>query len=133
MSSEFDASEFVDSDFQSARKTEIGTPQNFFAPRTNQTAMAGLITNLPLAAKIHVLQEPAAYPMTYLSGRALRSFPQPFKTSNDDYLLVQPSDYSIWPASWAMIGWLQENTNLVARRGEYSLYRLREGVLRPLQ
>ena len=70
-------------------------------------------------------------PITYLSGRTGKSFAQPVKASAEDYLLVQPSDYSIWPASWDSISWLHDNTTLVERHGEYALYRMREGAQRP--
>lgn len=117
--------------YEIARKTELGTPRDFFVARRNQEAMAGLVGSLPSSANIHALVEQAAYPITYLSGRTVKSFAQPIKASAEDYLLVQPSDYSIWPASWDSISWLHDNTTLVARHGEYALYRVREGAQRP--
>ena len=66
-------------------------------------APAGRTSACGSAWKRLALVEQAAYPITYLSGRTVKSFAQPVKASAEDYLLVQPSDYSIWPASWDSI------------------------------
>jgi hypothetical protein len=117
--------------YEAARESGLETPRNLFVARRNQDEMAELLANMPVSANIHALREGAAYPMTYLSGRTVKSFPRPFKASAEDYLLVQPSDNSIWLPEWDLIAWIQTNTTLVEHRGEYKLYRVREGALLP--
>jgi len=117
--------------YEAARKSELEAPRNLFVARSEQDEIAELLANLPVSANIHALGKAAAYPMTYLSGRTVKSLPRPFKASAEDYLLVVPSDSSIWLPEWDLIAWIQTNTTLVEHRGEYKLYRVREGALLP--
>jgi hypothetical protein len=114
--------------YEIARGARLGTPKEYFEPRRNQEAMAKLLSSLDSSANIQAFSAPAAYPMTFLSGRTVKSFPQPTKATAMDYLLVQPSDYSLYRTKWDLIGWMQDNTTLVEQRGDYALYRLREGA-----
>ena len=118
--------------YEIARESTLGTPQNFFVARNTQNEMANVLASLPATANIYAIQEAAAYPMTYLSNRTIKSLRQATKASDLDYLLVQPYDRSIWLPRWNLIGWLQSNTTLKGRRGEYELYQVREGVSLPL-
>ena len=117
--------------YEIARQAGLGIPRDFFVARRNQEAMAGVVASLPPSATVHALMEGAAYPMTYLSGRTVKSFKPQLKESGEHYLLVQPSDHSIWLPPWNLISWLQGNTTLVERRGEYALYRVHEGAQPP--
>lgn len=118
--------------YEAARKSKLETPRNLFVARSDQDEIAELLANLPVSANIHALgTAAAAYPMTYLSRRTVKSLPRPFKASAEDYLLVLPSDSSIWLPEWDLIAWIQTNTTLVERRGKYKLYRVREGALLP--
>lgn len=117
--------------YEAARRSELGTPKQFLLARIHQNEMAKILEGLPLSANIYAYVEPAAYPMTYISGRTVKSLRHAFKESTEDYLLVLPSDNSIWLPKWDLIGWIQNNTTLAERRGEYKLYKIREGALLP--
>lgn len=119
--------------YEIARRSGLGTPKHFFVARRNQDEMATLLANLPASANIYALIEAAAYPMTYLSGRTVKPFSRFIEVSAGDYLLMQPSDSSIWLPGWGLIGWLQDNTTLIEHRGGYELYRLHEGALLPVK
>lgn len=119
--------------YETARQSSLGIPQNIFTARKDQEAMASLVAALPPSATIHALMEPAAYPITYLSSRTVRSFRQPMQTAGENYLLVLPTDYSVWLPNWDVIGWLQVNTTLVERRGKYALYRVHGSSQPPSQ
>ncbi|MBK1656438.1 glycosyltransferase family 39 protein [Allochromatium vinosum] len=114
--------------YEAARVSGLGTPKDFFVARRNQNEVAALLRNLPPSATIHALSEAAAYPMTYLSARAVKALARPFIASAEDYLLVQPCDRSFWLPKWDLISWLQDNTTLVERRGSYDLYKVHEGA-----
>lgn len=110
--------------YETARETELGTPRAFSEAHTNQARMVELVNRLPASSKIYALAEPAAYPITYLSGRTIRAFAPQAPTSGEDYLLVLPSDYSIWRPRWDWIGWLEDNATLIERHGLHALYRI---------
>jgi len=114
--------------YEIARGSRLGTPKDYFEPRRNQEAMAKLVSSLDSSANIQAFSAPSAYPMTFLSGRTVKSFPQPNEATAMDFLLVQPSDYSIWRTRWDLIRWMQNNTTLVEQRGDYALYRVHEGA-----
>ena len=119
--------------YEAARRTELGTPRQLFEVRKHQQAMADLLAGLPQSATVHALAEPAAYPMTYLSGRTITSLAQAGEASAPRYLLVQAYDRSIWPTSWDRISWLQNNAKLEVRHGDYWLYRIRADAGQPVQ
>jgi len=116
--------------YEFARGTRLATQTNFFAPRKSQDTMASLMASLPSSATVYALAEEAAYPMAFLSGRPVKSIRQSTKTSAEDYLLVQPSDY-YRRTNWDLIGWVQANTTLMAQHGKYELRRVREGTQAP--
>lgn len=117
--------------YEIARQTGLGPPKDFFVARKDQEAMARQVASLPPSANVHSLMEAEAYPITYLSARTVKAFQPPLKASDENYLLVLPSDHSIWLPSWDLIGWLPANTTLVERHGEYALYRVRAGSQPP--
>ena len=114
--------------YEAARQSQLGTPGYFRLARSHQDEMASLLQDLPASANIYSFKHLAAYPMTYLSSRTIKPLQQTYKASAEDYLLVQPSDRSIWSPEWHLISWQQGNTTLVERRGRYELYRMREGA-----
>ena len=110
--------------YEVARGVRLGTPRDFLAPRKNQQILAGKLATLPASTTVLAFTAEAAYPMTYLSGRTVKALLEPVNASVGDYLLVQPSDHLIWRPRWELLSWLQNNTTLVERQGDYSLYRV---------
>lgn len=119
--------------YEVTRRTDLGTPRAFFEARGNQDRMVELIENLPSHSKVYALTEPTAYPITYMSGRSVRSLSSALDSESIKYLLVLPSDYTIWRPKWDWVSWLDANGKLIERRGEYALYRLASGVQMPVR
>jgi len=119
--------------YELAGNAARGTPQDFFVARKNQEAMAGVVASLPPSANVYSQVEPAAYPITYLTGRTVKYFKAPISASDENYLLVLPSDRSVWLPDWDLIGWLWGNATLVERRGQYALYRVCKGCQPPAE
>ena len=112
--------------YESARGTRLANPKGYFELRNDQRSMAELLSSLPPPANVYAFSEPAAYPMTYMSGRVVKAFPQVGRASSGDYLLVQPSDLVIWRTKWEFVGWLQNNATVEQQYGGYALYRVHD-------
>jgi len=119
-------------EYEINRGARLSTPTQFFASSRNQEAMASQLVMLPRSANVYALRKEEAYPMTYLSGRTVKSIRELINASADDYLLVQPSDY-FRHTDWALISWVQDNTTLTAQSGRYELHRVRAGSQGPAQ
>ncbi|MFZ4535412.1 glycosyltransferase family 39 protein [Propionivibrio sp.] len=117
--------------YEFARMAPLATPRAYFAARNDQEAIIRAVRNLPTSGNIYAVVVQATYPITYAAGRTIKPLRTAQRVSDGDFLIVVPSDHNIWEPSWDLIGWIQENTLLLERHGNYALYALRQGASTP--
>jgi 4-amino-4-deoxy-L-arabinose transferase-like glycosyltransferase len=114
--------------YEAARRAPISQFKPFRA-RRDQDRLASMVAGLPADAQVYVLLEPVAYPITWLTGRRIRSLSRISEPSSsvqgDRYLILFPTDKNVWNPTLVALDWIQANTTLYSRFGDYSVYRIK--------
>jgi hypothetical protein len=102
-------------------------PRNNFGAAADQRAEAEFLASLPADAKLYAVEVGAHYPVTYLSGRPIRSLRSQSLTGFDDmsYLVVAPAENAFWRPPARFTAWLAEYGSEVFRGGDCAVYRIR--------
>ena len=114
--------------YEASRRAPVAGFEPFSA-RQDQTRLASVVAGLPADAQLFALLEPVAYPITWLTGRRIRALSdadEPASSSQGGrYLILFPSDNKVWTPTLAVLNWIQANTTLYARFGDYCVYRIK--------
>ena len=99
-----------------------------FQARREQEEIASVVEKLPSSANILCFSKEVSYPLTWLTGRVVDSVWDNAAWSRPGqggrYLIMFPSDKNIWIPPLAAEDWIQANTKLYSRFGDYSVYRI---------
>lgn len=104
----------------SAPRTPLDRSHRFTAA-SNQAALASFMAARTGDTEFFALTEPAAYPLTYLSGRqvhAVSEMPRRSLLNAPRILLLQPADAAIWQPGPAFDLWRRRHAQLVFRSGD---------------
>ena len=110
-----------------ARWSPIAGFQPFHA-RQDQDRVASIVAGLPADAQVYALVPPVSYPITWLTGREIRpalESASPPSGRGDQYLILFPSDKSIWRPTLETLNWIEGNATPHSRFDDYSVYGLR--------
>lgn len=104
----------------------IGRPKDYngFDSAIHQKYMSEVIHRLPPEARVYTMVKASSYPVAYLSGRPVKSLLREYDKSDQNYLLIMPSDGAIWRPKWLLIDWIQHDTKLLQSHGNYSLHKI---------
>ncbi|WP_426266902.1 glycosyltransferase family 39 protein [Sphingomonas sp. LHG3443-2] len=91
----------------------------------DQKALAGVVQKLPSSAELYTINRNSAFPITYLSGRAVATLEGASFTDKPAYLLALPVDYALWRPTNEILSWRERNAIEIWRRGDFVLYRIR--------
>ena len=114
--------------YQFTRTAPLESPLQNFAARRDQDALAVAVERLPESAEIFAINVPASYPLTYVSGRPIKILREADTFAGKDFLILLPANRNIWIPSSELTVWIQQNTQLLERHGEYSLHAIRSGA-----
>ena len=114
--------------YQFTRPAPLESPLQNFVARRDQDAMAIAVGRLPESAEIFAINVPASYPLTYVSGRAIKILREANTFTGKEFLILLPANRNIWIPSSELSVWIQQNTQLLERHGEYSLHAIRWGA-----
>ena len=114
--------------YEAARWSPIAGFQPFHA-RQDQDRVASIVAGLPAEAQVYALVPPVSYPITWLTGREIRPLSEfsasPPSGRGDQYLVLFPSDKSIWRPTLETLNWIEANATLHSRFDDYSVYRIK--------
>jgi hypothetical protein len=109
------------------QRAPLTLPRNNFSAAADQRVAAEFLAHLPADAELYAVEPAAYYPVTYLSGRPIRSLRNQNLTGFNDmsYMVLGPAENALWRPPARFTAWLAEYGSEVFRSGDCAVYRIR--------
>lgn len=101
-------------------------PSQSFRAAADQRAVARYMTAQPSDARFFAPKVEVAYPLTFLSRRTVEPM-DALPAEGLRFVLISPTDFTVWQPSVAFEYWLKHDAELVFSSGNYALFLVRSG------
>jgi hypothetical protein len=96
--------------------------------RKEQNKFASIVAGIPEDAQIYIDYPDFSFPITFITQRRANSIRGVRDWQEDSFLMLVPFDKNTIMLSQAAREWIQSNTKLYGRAGDYVLYKINTGA-----
>jgi Dolichyl-phosphate-mannose-protein mannosyltransferase len=96
--------------------------------RKEQYKFASIVAGIPKDARIYIDYPDFSFPITFIAHRRANAIRDVRRWQGDSYLMLVPFDKNTIMLSQAAREWIQRNTTLYGRSGDYALYKVNPGA-----
>lgn len=96
--------------------------------RKEQYKFASIVAGIPKDAHIYIDYADFSFPITFIAHRRANSIRDVKRWEGDNFLMLVPFDKNTIMLSQATREWIQSNTKLYDRAGDYALYKIDTGA-----